>query len=568
MLEFKLEDAVKEEINKLEKQSKIISFIRTVVAIAAIVFIIVALSATDYIYYIVAGVLVLLFMAVVIFTAPVYRRLAKNKAKIACYDKHRKRRNGKYNSFLDNGYELMNKKNYKEADLDLFGKHSLFQYLNSGRTKPGREALQSALVNGSDINYGELAYRLAENEEAINLEATIQGFDGNAKSLDYEALVSTMGTRIPFKITYLLPLLSFIGMIVYGILSIAGIVNPYLLIVFLIVNFMFCKIFLGNEVFSLNSNAYSDLMDNYQDIIKTVENTDIDSELYKEIKKEMLDTIPAVKSTRGILGLLAFRNNFIFNLFSNLILIFDFWTILIYNFKTKEQKELINLFKATGKLEVALSFANIGIDNENYCIGEEADNISGNLMYHPLVKDCIANSFNLDGGVILTGSNMSGKTTFMRTIGICQTLYNAKALIPAKSYSSCKLPIHTSLRANDMLSEGVSTFYAEILRMQEINKAIKDGKCLILVDEIFKGTNATERILASNKVIDKLNDYKQLFIISTHDYELCDAKNITNYHFEEGYTEDNKITFDYTIKSGKSQTKNAIYLLKMANIIE
>jgi len=161
---------------------------------------------------------------------------------------------------------------------------------------------------------------------------------------------------------------------------------------------------------------------------------------------------------------------------------------------------------------------------------------------------------------------MSGKTTFMRTLALCVTLNNANGLVPAYEFSAPKLDIYTSLRANDMLSEGISTFYAEILRMKKINQAIKEKKCLILVDEIFKGTNAIERISASNQVIDKLKLNNQLFIISTHDFELCDNKNIINYHFNETYIDD-KISFDYKIKEGKSDTKNAIYLLKMADII-
>ena len=212
-----------------------------------------------------------------------------------------------------------------------------------------------------------------------------------------------------------------------------------------------------------------------------------------------------------------------------------------------------------------ISLANIGIDNEVYTKPVNGE-LNANMMYHPLVNNCVANSFSLTGGVILTGSNMSGKTTFIRTLGIAQTLYNAKGLIPAVEFKSTNLNIYTSLRANDMLSEGISTFYAEILRMKKINHAIKEEKTLVLIDEIFKGTNATDRIDASLKVIDKLNSYKQLFIITTHDFELCDANNILNYHFNEEYNDD-KISFDYKIKEGKCETKNAIYLLKMADII-
>jgi DNA mismatch repair ATPase MutS len=218
-------------------------------------------------------------------------------------------------------------------------------------------------------------------------------------------------------------------------------------------------------------------------------------------------------------------------------------------------------------LEVALSFKNIGMDNLEYTIPEDNDILLVKDMKHPFVKDCIPNSITLDGGIVLTGSNMSGKTTFMRTLGICMLLKNASSIVPAVIFKAPSLNIYTSLRANDMLQEGVSTFYAEIKRMNKINQAIKKEKCLILVDEIFKGTNALERIEASRKVIEKLNMYHAIFIISTHDFELCETKGIKNYHFEESYNED-KISFDYKLKEGPGIKGNALYLLKMSGIIE
>nr|MCR5349761.1 hypothetical protein [Acholeplasmatales bacterium] len=276
----------------------------------------------------------------------------------------------------------------------------------------------------------------------------------------------------------------------------------------------------------------------------------------------------SLKSIKSILNLLSLRGNFVVKVLLNAFLVFDFWVIIIYNLKNKKTEGLNEIFENVGKLECIVSLSTIGIDNDVYTTGIESDlnKVEGEGMYHPLVKDCIDNSLTLDQGVILTGSNMSGKTTFMRTLAICETLFNANGLIPALSFKAPKLSIYTSLRANDMLSEGISTFYAEILRMKKINQAILNEKCLILVDEIFKGTNAIERISASNQVIDKLSLNNVLFIISTHDFELCDNKNVKNYHFNETYIDD-KIHFDYKIKEGKSDTKNAIYLLKMAQII-
>ncbi|MDE5715451.1 MAG: hypothetical protein K2I42_04885, partial [Anaeroplasmataceae bacterium] len=211
----------------------------------------------------------------------------------------------------------------------------------------------------------------------------------------------------------------------------------------------------------------------------------------------------------------------------------------------------------------------IGLDNNIYSIPVSKDDLQIEIEggYHPLVKNCVSNDFSFQRGIILTGSNMSGKTTFMRMLGVNQILANAGGLVCAKRYSAPKLEVVTSLRANDMLQEGISTFYAEINRMKKIISLSMERRTLILVDEIFKGTNAKDRIYASKEIIKKLNGFNCLFLITTHDFELCDVDNIENYHFDEEYIED-KISFDYCIKKGKCQKTNAIYLLKMAGVLD
>ena len=260
-----------------------------------------------------------------------------------------------------------------------------------------------------------------------------------------------------------------------------------------------------------------------------------------------------MKKIRGIYTLLLVRRNLLLNIILNIIFSFDAFLILYLKAKISKGIKLNKAIENIAILEVALSFKNIGMDNLEYTIPEDNDILLAHDMRHPFVKDC--------------SSNMSGKTTFMRTLGICMLLKNASSIVPAVSFKAPSLTIYTSLRANDMLQEGVSTFYAEIKRMNKINQAIKKEKCLVLVDEIFKGTNALERTLASRKVIEKLNMYHAIFIISTHDFELCETEGITNYHFEESYKDD-KIFFDYKLKEGPGIKGNALYLLKMSGILE
>jgi hypothetical protein len=568
MVDFKNIENNKVEIDKMNNITKIISGVRLILGITFVVFLIILFSTGDYIVYgIISGVLFLALILFILFTNKFYKKLDSLKRIEQAYKFHNMRRNFKYMQFQDTGNDLKNKEDYKLADLDIFGKHSIYQYLSVCKTKYGRENLANRLKFGSDdVKSKYSASFLAETEDKVKLDASFLGFEASAKTLDSDVITNAFSHKIEFNYSFLIPLLSFIGTLVYLVLIFTNNLNPYLLFAFGFVNYILCKLFLVNEIFNLDSTGYYNLFESYIDVINTLNEIEIKDDNLNEIKSNLNDNLINLKKSISLLNLLSTRKNIIFNFITNFVCIFDFFIIFIYNFKTKNYANLKDVFENVGKLEAISSLANMGFDNNYYAIPEEGDNIEGIDMYHPLVKECIPNSFKLDGGVILTGSNMSGKTTFMRTIGLCQILANAQGLVPAIVFKTNKFEVLTSLRANDMLAEGISTFYAEILRMKKINQAIKENKCLILVDEIFKGTNTNDRVNAASEVIKKLNNYNQLFIISTHDFELCELNNITNYHFNESYIND-KIDFDYKIKEGKSDTKNAIYLLKIADII-
>lgn len=570
MLEFKKYSLVEEELNKKKKITRLWSILRAILAILTIIFIICLLSLGDYLLYgLLSGVFLALFFISVSLSNPSYKalKIIENKRKV--YERHNQRRNKNFSHFSDNGIEFKDKEDYKLSDLDIFGPKSLFQYLNEAKTPLGRALLAKQFKDPIELdsNFKSMVKNLAENEDSLELEASLMEFKKGSTGITTDEFESVVSKKIDFKIWYFIPILSFILMLIYIPFIFIFNINPYIPLLFLGINLISNKLLIRDDILTKDANSYYYLSDLYVDLSLSIKNTNIDDEYYQILKKKIEGEIPLIKKIRGIYTFLNIRKNLLLNIILNIIFSFDSWMMLILKFKIRDGIKLKDSLESIAIIELALSFKNIGMDNDCYTIPEDTESLVAIDMSHPFVLNCVPNSISLDGGIVLTGSNMSGKTTFMRTLGICMLLKNAGSIVPAKSFKSPKMNIYTSLRANDMLQEGVSTFYAEIKRMKKINLGIKENKSLVLVDEIFKGTNALERIEASKKVIEKLNKYNATFIISTHDFELCDTKGIKNYHFEENYIDD-KISFDYKLKEGPGIKGNALYLLKMSGIIE
>ena len=568
LLIFKNEQLLDNEIKKLTKLTKYISIVRLIIAIFLLVFAVSLISLGDYaLYGSLSAIFLILLILFILLTNRFYDSLELKKRKKHVYMLHEKRRNKEYSQFLDTGNDFIDSNDYKQLDLDIFGNNSLYQYLSICKTKKGRELLAKKLTNPEveDNGYTKAIYEMANCEDMLDVEASLYNFQTKAKSVDYEEF-NSIGSKINIKFIDFIPLLSFVFMITYLVLIFTNGFNPIGIVIPLILNVLLSRINSRHNVMKLNATLYYNLCDSYINTIKVINTVSLNNECFNTIKTNINNELINLKKLRGAYSLLSSRGNIIFSLILNSALIFDLWLLLLLRVRCKNLSKINVIFDEVARLEAMMSLANVGMDSLVYCIPNTTKHIIAKGIYHPLVKDCVLNDIEIDQGIILTGSNMSGKTTFMRTIGINQVLFNAGSIVCAESYYSYYFEVITSLRANDMLSEGISTFYAEILRMKAINKGINEQKCLILIDEIFKGTNAFERISASIKIIERLNSSKSLFIISTHDFELCDCEGIINYHFNEEY-DDNKISFDYKIKEGKCESKNALYLLKMADII-
>lgn len=237
----------------------------------------------------------------------------------------------------------------------------------------------------------------------------------------------------------------------------------------------------------------------------------------------------------------------------------------------KNKKELKNVYEYVGTIDALIAIASFRESLDFYtkpCLKssekKEDNNIEFKDIYHPLVKEPVLNNGNFSKGVLITGSNASGKSTFIKTIAInaimAQTIYTCFA----KEYKTSYFNIYTSMALKDDIHSSESYYIVEIKSLKRILDQVQNNiPCLCFIDEILRGTNTVERIASSCEVLKNIGNENTLCFAATHDVELTYMLDdiFENYHFEETIT-DNDIKFDYKIHRGRAQTRNAIKLLE------
>ena len=235
----------------------------------------------------------------------------------------------------------------------------------------------------------------------------------------------------------------------------------------------------------------------------------------------------------------------------------------------KYHDHFLAVHEAVGRMDASVAVASCRAEWPVWCepeIDYGADHpymqVSG--MVHPMLRNPVPNDLSLEKSMLITGSNASGKSTCLRTATVCALMAQTLCTCTCKSYTASPFRIYTSLALSDDLLAGESYYITEIRSLKRILDARKEaGFILCAIDEVLRGTNTIERISASAEILKALNHPRILFLIATHDAELC-AISGADYqlaHFEETIT-DQKIHFDYKLKPGPAETRNAILLLK------
>ena len=513
-------------------------------------------------------------------------------------DNSLKRLNGEWKDFKDSGEEFKNENHRYSEDLDIFGRGSLFQLVNISNTYIGRKKLvelfTEPLKKAEEIDRNQNAIKVLSQKidwrQRFQAEGMVsKGENSKANELNSpEELFIWASEKNEFFRNPIIIFLARVLPIVTILLLLLAIALPNVPYYpfFLLLS---CQIFLLlirskdiAKVFSV-TDKYKDIIKTYEKMLKQVEEEEFDSSYLDTLKKSLIDNKnqKAYKQINGlvkVVDMIAMRYSEIY-LFFDIITLWDYQCqITLENWKKRSGVNLEKWLTIVGEFEALSSLSVLYNDHPSWVMPRIFDEISdyeATDIGHPLLPDeRVANSFHVhlpSGVLLITGSNMSGKSTLLRTAGINLILAYTGAPVCAREFKCSIMDIYTSMRVSDNLEKNISSFYAELLRIKMVIEAAKEGKRIFfLLDEIFRGTNSRDRHTGARILIKNLIKEGASGFVSTHDLELGDLAGegntgVHNFHFKE-YYKDGQIYFDYKLRPGISTTRNAIYLMKMAGI--
>ncbi len=569
-----------------EKKSDKLSNIRLITFIAALIFDILAFifKEIEIAFAIIGSILLVSFIVLVIIHKKVSNKIKRYDNYLTITKEYEDRTNDNWKSFKETGIEFIDINKDLFYDLDIVGNNSLFQLVNVAKSIGGKRNL------ANEFNKVNLTEKEILNRQATVKELT-ENFDFNIDFqeclLSYKHIQQNDFSKLTKKLNVNKSsnLLSFILNILFSlisittlILSLTNVINVSIFLICFLFNFFFSYI-----VIIVNKQDYNPISDcsrklsNLKPLFDLVNNTSFDSEELTKLQKDINEGKESIDKLANLSSLDSLRVNFISNFIINGL--FPLNSLILSKYKkviTDESVNKINLsIKAIEQLEMLLSLTTIKLIKDNSVTPVYTNNTKIDVqgIKHPMLNEkvCIANNFISNDDInIITGSNMSGKSSFMKTIAVNLILANCGSNVCATSFTFTFLRMFTSIKVSDDINKNISTFYGELLRIKNIIDYSKEitYPMIVFIDEIFKGTNYNDRIFGAKEIIKLLSTLNCIVIISTHDFELCqiDNKSIYNYHFEERY-ENGNIIFDYKLLKGQCKTTNARFLMNSIGLI-
>ncbi|MFY0698883.1 MAG: hypothetical protein JXR11_13580 [Balneola sp.] len=483
-------------------------------------------------------------------------------------------------------------------DLNIIGKRSLFQLMDTSIYEGSSNVLSGLLLNQSrEVEPIKKRQQLIQELAPLQLfrdKLRVEALFTKSKTGRYEWSMEQMldWLRLPKKTGFILPLVIMVILsvsnVTLGILAMIGkLSSVYVVISF--VSYLTALKFTGDKVKGLFDAAFQmeKLLGSFSNILSHVERfkASDDKEITQFLKVyQKEDEKPSVilKKVRRFAIEASVQKNQVLGPLMNLVIPWDlYFSMRLENLKEELEPKITKWLDKFYELEALNSMANFAFLNGDYSFPtfdkDTAALFKAEQIGHPLIPENqkVANDFEVYPGkdlFLITGSNMAGKSTFLRTVGINLVLAYSGAPANARSLNTGLYRIFTSINVNDSLGDGLSHFYAEVKRLRELLDELnkdEDQPLFFFVDEIYKGTNNKERYAGSAAFLREVAGKNGIGMVSTHDLELADLESeieaLSNWHFVESL-EGGKMSFEYKLKSGPCPSTNALEIMRIEGL--
>jgi DNA mismatch repair ATPase MutS len=491
-------------------------------------------------------------------------------------------------SFFDSGIEFIDPHHPYTHDLDIFGEGSLFQALNRCNTREGKKQLAERLsghlaTKEAIANHQEAAKELSvmpdfcQHVQASGMEMNEQVND-HAELLEWvkhpSFLYGKSFYRILLVVVPVLTVLSVVGSFFIPILKAVAMI--LVLTQWTILGLHLKRINAFHEYISRKKTV----LEKYGSLLGHIQTQSFSSELMKKFAGQAQEAGEKVKALASLVSWLNARLNFMMNLLVNGLFLYDLQCVYrLEKWREEHGEKLTTWLAAIRDTEVLISLATWHANHPTFSfpVIQDEFQIHAEDIGHPLLQqeECVANSVTIGNPhrvLIITGANMAGKSTFLRTLGVNLVLALNGAPVCAKTFVCPSVDLRSGMRTADSLKDHQSYFYAELTRLKSIVDELQSGKpLLILLDEILKGTNSTDKQAGSMALLQQLLNHSCLALIATHDLALGKLEEdypnqVINYCFEP-IMEGDKLSFDYKLRMGIAQKMNATFLMKKMGII-
>lgn len=577
-----------EEIRKLKNRSRLLSWVRLFVFLGIIAATIAGFrSLISFLW--VAGVLLAGFIYLLIYHEKVQREIKYNETYSSVLNDELSAIEFKY--IFESGDKYTDASHPYTYDLDIFGKDSLFNSLNRTATNHGSVRLADMFINplknANDIEQRQKAVAELSGKHAWLLKYRTYGILGKTSETSEAELLSWMDSKPLFRsagftlILWIIPVLSLLMSVLVGI----GYVSIPSFILYMSVPLSISGVFVTAITRRhMQVSRKASMLDNYAHRMKMLERDDFQSVMMQNIQQSISHhnkpASHAIRKLSRIISSMDARLNWLMWIILNYILLWDIRQMRrLENWQRDHHDDLHKWFQALAETEALGSLSGFFILNPAFTFPEVTNDPLEVIAVdagHPLIPSNrrINNTIRIKGKGsfnIITGANMAGKSTYLRTTGVNLVLAMAGAPVCAEKFVFYPAILYTSLHTVDSLSSNKSYFFAELERLKLIIDTLNKGEIIyIFLDEILKGTNSYDKQHGSKALLKQLVKLGSAGMIATHDLDLGQLEqsfpdNISNFSFEAVINEA-ELYFDYKLNPGIAKNMNATFLMKKMGI--